>query len=123
MIQELKLKLSQMEKKNALLEEMLIGLQSTINSKDEQIKALQNAAPAAAQVQPKAPKVEGVSTDTQSNSSIFDIESILRLKDTETKYKDIIFEIEKLKMDNSELQDGYNLEKKTAAVYAKLYNR
>ena len=41
----------------------------------------------------------------------------------DTKYKDIVFELEKLKLDNTMLQDNYSLEKKTAAIYSKLYNR
>ena len=97
-----------MEKRNTQLEEMLIALQSSLKEKDFEILKLRSAPRAAA---PAATSTAvssstgtaglGISTDTQSNTSIFDIENILRLTEVDNKYKDIVFELEKLKLDNS----------------------
>ena len=98
-----------MEKRNTQLEEMLIALQSSLKEKDFEILKLRNAPPSAAPAS-KSIAVSsstgtsaglGISTDTQSNTSIFDIENILRLTEVDMKYKDIVFELEKLKLDNS----------------------
>ena len=124
MLHELKGKLIQAERRIAQLEDLVTSQGKLIQTQRREIDKLKknDSNPIhgnAVEKEERQEKKEG--EQSVNSSSFFDVGKLLRLTQQESKFNDMEFELEQLRMDNSLLKGDITREQKAAVLFRNLY--